>query len=111
MKRVALHEIREEGVSHDPEIKKQVLLRKGDLPHLTNFARSRLSPGQVSSAHYHADMYEVFFVESGSGLMRIDGHTEHLEPGICIAVGPREEHEITNTGACDLVLLYFGIAE
>jgi hypothetical protein len=50
MKRIILADVPEEGVSHNPEIKKQVLLRKGDLPHLTNFSRSRLLPNQ--SARY-----------------------------------------------------------
>src|SRR5688572_19472951 len=109
MKRVLLRAVADEGVSHNPEIKKQVLLRKGDLPHLTNFSRSRLLPGQISRAHQHADMYEVFFVESGSGTMRVGATSEKLERGLCIAVEPGEEHEITNTGNTELVLLYFGI--
>jgi mannose-6-phosphate isomerase-like protein (cupin superfamily) len=111
MKRVTLRQVPEEGVSHNPEIKKQVLFRKGDLPHLTSFSRSRLKPGQVSRAHRHADMYEVFFVESGAGAMTVNGQDEQLEPGVCIAVEPGDEHEITNTGTSDLVLLYFGIEE
>lgn len=53
MKIVSLANIAEEGVSHNPEIKKQVLLERGLVPHLTNFSRSRLSPGQVARAHKH----------------------------------------------------------
>ena len=111
MKKVHLGKMPEEGVSHNPEIRKQVLFRKGDLPHLTSFSRSRLLPGQISRSHRHADMFEVFFVDSGVGVMRINGRHESLEAGVCIAVEPGEEHEITNTGSADLVLLYFGIEE
>lgn len=109
MKRVFLGDVLQEGVSHNPEIEKQVLLRKGDLPHLTNFARSRLFPGQTTKAHKHADMFEVFYVESGIGTMTIDHREQQLAAGVCIAVVPGEVHEITNNGSFDLVLTYFGI--
>lgn len=109
MKIVSLADVAEEGVSHDPEIRKQVLLRRGDLPRLTNFARSRLRPGQRTTAHRHADMSEVFFVESGEGLMRIAEREVEIKQGVCVAVSPGETHEIINTGAVELVLLYFGV--
>ena len=111
MKRIALAEVPAEGVSHNPEITKQVILRRGDLPHLTNFSRSQLLPGQVSRAHRHIDLFEVFLVESGVGVMKVDGHEERLEAGICVVVEPGEVHEIINTGSTELVLLYFGIEE
>lgn len=40
----------EESVSHNPEIKKKVMLRYGDLPHLTNFSQARFAPGQTAPA-------------------------------------------------------------
>ena len=109
MKKVSLADAPAESVSHDPEITKQVLLRRGDLPHLTNFSRSRLPPGQIARAHAHDGMHEVFYVESGAGVMRVDAREVTLETGDCVAVGPGESHEIANTGAADLVLIYFGI--
>jgi mannose-6-phosphate isomerase-like protein (cupin superfamily) len=72
MKKVSLADAPEEGVLHDPEIKKRVLLRRGNVPHLTNSSRSRLAPGQTARAHAHADMHEVFYVEQGTGVMKIN---------------------------------------
>jgi quercetin dioxygenase-like cupin family protein len=63
----SLKNLPEESVSHNPEIKKKVMLRFGDLPHLTNFSQARFAPGQTAPAHAHQDMCEVFFVEAGSG--------------------------------------------
>jgi mannose-6-phosphate isomerase-like protein (cupin superfamily) len=54
-------------------------------------------------------MFEVFFVESGAGLMTIEGREHRLERGVCMLLEPNERHEITNDGASELVLIYFGV--
>jgi len=110
MKIVSLADLPAEGVSHDPAIRKQVLLRRGELPHLMQFAQSRLSPGQVARTHVHRDMWEVFLIEQGTGVMRVDGRPHPLAPGLCIAVAPGESHEIVSTGPEELVLTYFSVA-
>ena len=109
MRKVSLRDLPREGVSHDPQITKQVMLRRGTVPHLTAFSRSVLLPGQTAHAHEHRDMFEIFFVESGAGLMTIADAPHLLERGVCIMVEPGERHEITNIGAAELVLLYFGV--
>lgn len=109
MKQTALSQIAEESVSHNPAIKKKVMLRLGDLPHLTNFSQACFAPGQVAAPHAHADMAEVFFVESGTGLIQIDGQDYPLTPGVCIAVEPGEVHEVKNNSTEDLILTYFGL--
>ena len=85
------------------------MLRMGDLPHLTNFSQARFQPGQVAQAHAHTDMHEVFFVESGSGSIVVDGEAIALTPGVCVAVSPHESHEVSNSGTEELVLTYFGL--
>ncbi len=109
MKFISLEDLPETGVSHNPEIRKQIILARGDVPHLTNFSQSVLLPGQSVSAHAHTDMHEIFFVVSGAGRVRIDGDGKPFGAGACIAVEPGETHEIFNTGDEELVLLYFGI--
>lgn len=110
MKTTNLAEIPQEGVSHNPDILKQVMLRYGDVPFLTNFSQSRFQPGQVCDPHRHEDMWEVFFVEAGMGEIRIEGTPYPLTPGTCLVVAPQEWHELENTGDAELVLTYFGIA-
>ncbi|MDF5719124.1 MAG: cupin domain-containing protein [Rhizonema sp. PD37] len=109
MKLISLNDLPEEAVSHNPEIKKKVMLRFGDLPHLTNFSRARFAPGQTAAAHAHQDMCEVFFVESGSGVIHIDSKEYPLLPGNCVAVERGEVHEVVNNGSTELVLTYFGL--
>lgn len=109
MKITDLNQIPEQEVSHNPAIKKKVMLSLGDLPHLTNFSQACFAPGHVAGGHSHADMCEVFFVESGWGNMAINGTDYELKPGVCIAVEPGEVHEVTNIGNTDLILTYFGL--
>ncbi|NJO77873.1 MAG: cupin domain-containing protein [Cyanobacteria bacterium RM1_2_2] len=109
MKITALNALPEESVSHNPAIKKKVMLRLGDLPHLTNFSQARFAPGQVAAAHAHSDMCEVFFVEAGNGVIRIDGQEYPLVAGVCVAVEPGETHEVFNAGTEELILTYFGL--
>jgi mannose-6-phosphate isomerase-like protein (cupin superfamily) len=109
VREVRLDRVPEEGVSHDPELRKRVLLRRGAVPHLTSFSRAVLRPGQATTAHAHADMHEVFWVESGRGEARVGGRALPLEPGVCLLVEPGEEHALGCTGAEELVLLYFGV--
>ena len=109
MKLSSLAHLPEEHVSHNPDICKQVMLRSGDLPHLTNFSQARFAPGQISSAHTHQDMCEVFFVAAGIGTIAINGTLYPLTAGTCVAVEPTEIHEIINTGNNELILNYFGL--
>jgi mannose-6-phosphate isomerase-like protein (cupin superfamily) len=109
MKLTSLSQLPEQTVSHNRAIKKKVMLNTGDLPHLTNFSQATFAPGQIASGHFHQDMCEVFFVESGEGIIKIDGKTYPLEKGSCVAVEPGEVHEIVNNGSTDLILTYFGL--
>ncbi|MGB5635972.1 MAG: cupin domain-containing protein [Waterburya sp.] len=109
MKITNLSNLPQQAVSHNPEITKKVMLRMGDLPHLTNFSQATFAPGQVASAHSHQDMSEVFFVSGGAGVIRIDQREYDLVPGVCVSVEIGETHEILNTGTENLILTYFGI--
>ena len=109
MKRIQLNELTDQGVSHNTAIRKKVMLQPGDIPHLTNFSQATFAPGQVATAHAHADMYEVFFVSAGTGTMAVNGIAQTLSPGVCILVEPGDIHEVVNTGKAPLVLTYFGV--
>lgn len=97
-------------VSHQPTIRKKVLLVPGELPGLTNFSQAVFRPGDRVAGHRHAGMWEVFFVRSGGGMIRVDGTERELRPDECWVIEPGEEHEIHNDTESDLVLLYFGVS-
>jgi len=108
-----------EAVSHEPKaigagavpapICKRVMLRRGELPHLMNFAQACFEPGQVAAVHLHLDMAEVFWVIEGCGVIEVEGQVQPLRPGICVVVEPGERHEVRNIGRQRLILSYFGL--
>jgi quercetin dioxygenase-like cupin family protein len=109
MKIGLLSEITPAGVSHNPAILKRVMVRNGTVPHLTNFTQSVFPPGEVAPEHSHDDMYEVFLVESGSGVFVVNGETQSVGPGSFVLIELGDSHAIKNDGVNDLVLTYFGI--
>lgn len=111
MKYLVLDNLPEAPVSHNCEIKKKVMVVKGELPSITQFARTVFKPGQVAPAHVHKDMYEIFYTEEGSGNFILDGKSYQLSKGICIFVEPGESHEVENNSLGDLVLLVLGVEE
>ena len=109
MKLVRLASLPDDAVSHNPAIRKRVLLGAGDVANVTQFALARFTPGQIASAHAHPDMSEVFFVTGGEGTILVDGEAHRLTTGTCVAIHPGERHEIRNDGETELVLTYFGV--
>lgn len=97
------------SVSHNKNIEKKIIIDNNKIPHLTNFSQGIFKPGQIASAHSHSDMWEVFFVESGRGIIKVNSQEFLLEKGLYIIVEPNDNHEITNNSQEDLIINYFGI--
>lgn len=106
----SLHELPILGVSHNPEIKKQVMIPNGVVPNLTNFSQSVFRQGDVCHAHVHRDMWEVYLVQEGTLTMTCEGETTQHPVGSCVAIEPGEDHAASNQHAEKLVLTYFGLA-
>lgn len=109
MKIVELDDIRPEGLSHDPDIIKRVLLSEDDLPASVRLSHAVFKPGQKASAHAHEGLCEVFYLLAGSGDIIVDGVTHSLKQGSCFRVDAGETHELRNSGENDMSLLYFGL--
>ena len=109
MKYINLKQLENKTVSHNKNIQKRTIIHNHVVPHLTNFSQAVFKPKQVAHTHSHSDMWEVFYVESGSGMIVVNGQEYRLTKGTCIMVEPEESHEIINNSQEDLVLNYFGI--
>jgi len=108
MKKTSLDDLPVQAVSHNRDIRKRVMIGNLAVPGLTGFSQAVFTAGQVAPGHVHEDMYEVFFVHRGRGVILVDGVEHSMSLDECIMVEPGEHHEISNPYPDELVLLYFG---
>lgn len=90
-------------------IQKHMIAGAGQVPNLRQFVRACFEPGQTAAAHSHADMTEVFYIESGKGTLVVDGISHALEAGTSFCVEPGERHELSSAGSSPLVVIYASI--
>lgn len=81
-------------VSHDPELKKSLLV-PDPVSCVRHISHISLSHGSAASAHAHADKTEVFYCISGAVTFRVNSFSVLLKTGSCLVVEPGEEHAIT----------------
>lgn len=109
MKLISVNECPELEVSHNPVIKKSLLVGNGEVAGITNFSRAVFPPGEVAPVHSHSDMTEVFYIESGNAEMMVNGSPLAMAPGSCIVIEPGEAHELRNIGSEAMTVIYFGV--
>lgn len=109
MKKSDLKKIKSQASSHKASITKKVMLSYREVANITTFAQGRFPPGETVEPHSHADMAEIFLVQSGTGTLIVEQQEEELRPGVCIAVEAGETHSLLNSGQKDLVLTYFAV--
>jgi len=86
-------EIRELLASRNSAIVKQSL------------AEARLPIGGQTTAHYHPQTEEIYYILEGKGRMQIAEEQRNVGPGDAIAIPPGQMHQITNTGDVQLKFL------
>lgn len=96
-------------VSHDPQLKKRVLLGKGAIPHIKAVSYIEMNPGDTASSHRHEDDYEFFFGLGGRIDFVVEGRDVPLVEGACLLVEPGEVHSIKGA-ARGSRMLYFQTA-
>jgi mannose-6-phosphate isomerase-like protein (cupin superfamily) len=57
-----------------------------------------LDPGSSIGLHEHADEYEIFIVQKGSGVIDDIGSVADVGPGYAVFTGGGEGHSVENTG-------------
>jgi uncharacterized cupin superfamily protein len=74
--------------------------------HPFDLCLEKLAPGEISCPfHSHAAQWELFYVVSGTGTVRLQEEKQTVQAGDAILHPPGEAHQITNTGGEDLVYL------
>lgn len=64
-----------------------------------SLAEATVPPGSITTAHFHPETEEIYYILSGSGLMTIEGEVRVVVPGDAIAIPPGKTHYIENRGS------------
>lgn len=99
----------EQGVSHNPDIKKKVFLEKGQVPFLTNFSSAVFLPGQEVDFHVHETMTEVFYITKGKALFSTPQEDREVTAGDVVTIPAGETHKQSNPFDEDVAWIYFGV--
>ncbi|MBI5412339.1 cupin domain-containing protein [Candidatus Peregrinibacteria bacterium] len=67
----------------------------------------KFKPGTIIKPHYHKKTYEIFYIHSGQGSLRINQEKYPLKKDDIILCEPGDRHALENTGKKDLVILIF----
>jgi quercetin dioxygenase-like cupin family protein len=111
MKIVKISGLKSVPTSHAGVGQKRVIIKPGEVSHLTQYGQVTFKPGDVAQEHSHPDMFEIFTIDNGKGKIKVNGKSYNIDTGNCIIVYPNEKHEITNSGYVPLIISYFGISE
>ena len=106
MKRFSLSETPYAPVSHDPGLKKKVLIASGTLTGIKHLSHIVLKEGQTAVEHAHAGVSEVFYCIRGRVVFTVNGLEQHLRPGECLVVEPGQQHSIADVPEeCEMLYL------
>jgi mannose-6-phosphate isomerase-like protein (cupin superfamily) len=70
-----------------------------------SLAEATVPPGGATTAHFHRETEELYFLLAGVGRLRIGEDTRDVRQGDCAVIPPGAEHKLWNTGDEPLVLL------
>jgi mannose-6-phosphate isomerase-like protein (cupin superfamily) len=111
MKFSSLDSLPLEPVSHDPKIKKKVLVGLGTLPRIKTISHIELNPGDRASRHRHENAYEVFYGIKGRVDFLVADAPVSLTGGCCLVVEPGEEHSIEGAAEGSRMLYFLLYAD
>lgn len=70
-----------------------------------SLAEETLPPGKTVTPHHHEVLEEIYYIFSGSGVMRIGEESQAVSAGDAIYIPKHNVHSLTNTGDEDMKIL------
>ena len=92
-------------VTKDGSEIRELLAHRNSCIRNQSLAEARVAPGATTTAHFHAQTEEIYYILAGTGRMRIDRDVHPVSVGDAIAIPPGKVHQITNTGSDTLTFL------
>lgn len=97
MKLYSLNETPLKPVSHDPALKKKVIMGSGVLPCVRHVSHIVLETGSKAAVHEHENASEVFYCIRGKVRFRINGQDTLLSKDQLLIVESGDIHSIEET--------------
>jgi mannose-6-phosphate isomerase-like protein (cupin superfamily) len=92
-------------VAPDKAIIRELAASRNSSARRQSLAEATIAAGNSVTEHFHKVTEEFYYILSGTGLMKIDGEEQQVNPGDTIVILPGMRHKITNNGTVPLVLL------
>jgi mannose-6-phosphate isomerase-like protein (cupin superfamily) len=92
-------------VTPDGSIIRELAASRNSSARKQSLAEATIPVGNSVTEHYHKVLEEFYYILSGTGLMKIDGEEQQVNPGDTVVILPGMRHKITNNGDVPLVLL------
>ncbi|MSX02425.1 MAG: cupin domain-containing protein [Actinobacteria bacterium] len=70
-----------------------------------SLAQATIEVGGATTAHFHIEAEEIYYLTAGSGRLRIGEVEANVAAGDCIVIAPGAVHKLWNTGDEPLTLL------
>jgi len=102
----AAEAITEPSIHNTP---KQVFLRKGTIPGVTQVATATFEAGVEIEPHVHPTMFEIYYILAGRAVYHVGDADHKAEPGDFVVVPPGTRHYQTVTEGPHRIF-YWGIA-
>lgn len=106
MKHYRLEDLPFEPVSHDPALRKRVIVHENILPRIRGVSHIVLPPGSRASEHSHPDGYEIFYCVRGNVLFSVEGDGVPFSSSQCLIVEPGETHALEALAESELVYFF-----
>jgi mannose-6-phosphate isomerase-like protein (cupin superfamily) len=94
-----------EFVTKDGSLVREILAPANSSLERQSLAEATLGPGQSTERHHHVKTEEIYYILEGEGTMEVGEDSGEVKRGDAIAIPPGSSHQLTNTGAADMVLL------
>lgn len=83
--------------------------RRVPSPVLFSFGVATVNPGGEIAAHTHHDREELFYIQSGAGVLETEGERVRVGPGMAIWFPAGCQHRLLNDRAAPIVVIFVGM--
>lgn len=73
----------------------------------TKFQIVKFKPGTSIKPHYHKKTSEIFYIQSGNGVLKLNGQGFRCQPNDFFLCEPEDVHEFVNDTPKEFIILIF----